>query len=107
MRADLQRIVFGMDAKRVEADRLEDSVAAAVHKPAIGIGPAEAKHMADMQSLAAGIGEFHQVVEWARRVIQIDLATIRLGPARLPARLNLVWVVYLAHDISPLLMRLR
>jgi leucyl-tRNA synthetase len=34
-------------------------------------------------------------------------ATARFRPARLPARLNLVWVVHLAHCISPLLVRLQ
>src|SRR4051794_18425810 len=53
---------------------------------------------------AAGVGKLHQVVERARGAVQIDLIAARLGPARLPARLDCLWVVFGVHLGPPWLM---
>ena len=58
----------------------------------------------DIEALLKG-RELHQVVERARRAVQVELVTARRVLMRSPARLNFVRVVLLAHHEPPCVVR--
>ena len=91
--AQLDRVVLAVDAKGVEADRLEDIVALQPLEPAVDVGSGEGKHVAHVQPFGRRIGEHHEVVEGPLGPVQVGLVGVPLGPSSLPLGLDQVGAV--------------
>jgi hypothetical protein len=103
--ADLEREVFRVDAKRIEADRLENIVAEQTLISAVDVGARECVHVADVKTFGRRVREHHQVIKGPRRVAQ-RVAGERVGtlrsPALLPLRFDFFGIVWnLRHNLRP------
>src|SRR5690606_15318242 len=90
--ADLEREILRVDAEGVEADRLEDVVALEAPEATVDVRAREGVDVAHVQPLGGGVGEHHQVVERAARLVERLLRVgvgAALGPDLLPLGLDL------------------
>ncbi len=83
MLADLERVVLGVDAEGVEAERLEDVVPLLAAVAAVDVRTGEGVGIADVQLLRRRVGEHHQAVEGARTA-HVGAVGLALRPAPLP-----------------------
>ena len=74
--ADLQGMVFGMDAEGVKADGLEDVLAVEPLEASVHVGAGVGVDVADVQPFRGRVGEHHQVV-----VRVLGVRQLRLGQA--------------------------
>ena len=74
--ADLQGVVFGMNAEGVKADGLEDVLAVQALKAPVHVGAGVGVDVADVQPFRGRVGEHHQVV-----VGVLGVRQLRLGQA--------------------------
>jgi hypothetical protein len=93
--ADAQRVVLGVDAEGIEADRLEHLATPHAQPAPEGVGPRVGVGVADVEPLGGRVGELHQVVGLlaGRQPLQVELVQAVARPARLPAGLDLERVV--------------
>ena len=81
MRADLEREVLGVDAERVEAERLEDRVPLQPLESSIDVVAREREEVADVQPLRRRIREHHQGVERPRAGGEVGVVRARALPS--------------------------
>ncbi len=93
MHADLEREVLGVDAERVEAERLEDVVPLQPLESSIDVVAREREEVADVQPLGRRVREHHQRVVRARGVRDVGHVGTALCPASAPFCLNLPRIV--------------
>ena len=88
MRADRQRVVFRMDAERVETDRLEHVVPAEPLESAVDVGAGEREHVAHVQPFGRRVREHHEVVERSIGPVDVGLVAVLARPPLLPLGLD-------------------
>ena len=93
MDARLDRIVFGGQAERVKAHRLEDIIALHAQVARVGISQAEVIPMPDMQLGARGVGEHLQAIELVV-LVRIKSIEFLLFPTLLPFFINVFAVCH-------------
>jgi len=104
IRLYLERVVFRVDAERIEADRFEHRLATQPPVAAVHVGAGERIDVADVQAFGGRIREHHQVVERLFRGVNLRLGKgVRTAtcPLRLPFVFNglrVVTVGVAAHD---------
>lgn len=88
MDARLDRIVFGGQAERVKAHRLEDIIALHAQVARVGISQAEVIPMPDMQLGARGVGEHFKHIFFGLVAVTIEMVQSGLLPDFLPFLFN-------------------
>src|SRR5438876_1417632 len=88
MRADRERVVLGVNAERIESDRLEYVVPVKPLEAAVDVGAREREHVPHVQALRGGVREHHEVVERPAWLVEVGLVGTLARPPLLAPRLG-------------------
>ena len=99
--ADFERIVFAVNTKSVQSDRLKHGIALHPFESPIHIAAREGIHVPDMQTFGRRIRKHHQIVKRFRSVNYIGYIEALLVPRLLPFGFNLHMIVscFLLHEL--------
>ena len=101
MDVDLERVVLGVDAERVEPYGLEHILTSQALEPSVKVRAGERVQVPDVQTLRRGVREHHQVEERTRSRIEVRLVGSVLGPMGLPLLFHALRVVHVWSPAAP------